>query len=294
MTTAAVQARMTYWPTDGPSMLTHPPVTADLRKPRSGRTVLEARPTPVYDAREALAQGSDLGLETSGFELRSHPSAVRDWYDTDQVMSVYYEECKALARSITGATHAFTFDHLIREPGLQITGGGIDGSAQTSGVDAGGGYISAAHMDYMPDFNFEEYLALHGVSEPANPSRVVVLNFWRPICSVIEDNPLGVCDARTVRPEDLHGTIIFGYGSKNYSFHDIGIESFSVKASDEQRWYYFPRMTPDELLLIKSYDSRGVIGSSSPHASFPLPDAPREAAPRRSIELRVLCYVTDS
>ncbi len=66
-----------------------------------------------------------------------------------------------------------------------------------------------------------------------------------------------------------------------------------MKASERQRWYYYPRMHPDELLLIKSYDSQGVMGRSCPHASFPLPGAPSDAPPRRSIELRVLCYLTD-
>ena len=47
-------------------------------------------------------------------------------------------------------------------------------------------------------------------------------------------------------------------------------------------------MTPDEVLVIKSFDSDGVVGNTCPHASFAHPNPKGE--PRRSIELRVLCF----
>lgn len=136
-------------------------------------------------------------------------------------------------------------------------------------------------------------MKLHGVDEPVGATRVVALNFWRPICDVIERDALAVCDARSVAREDLQEVHVYGYGAENYSWHEIGIETYSVKASGRQRWYYYPRMTRDETLVIKSYDSWGVIGGTCPHASFLLPDAAPDAPPRRSIELRVLCYVMD-
>ncbi len=286
----SLRATMEFWPADGPSMLSHPPIRMDLRKP--GRTrphgVGEAVSVPIADARAAVA---DLGLDTSGFACHRVPTAVTDWFDTEQVMAVYYEECRSFARELLGASHAFTFDHLIREPGSQTSGGGTDGSTRVTGVEAGGGYIAAVHMDYTTETTWARYLALHGVTEPADATRVVVLNFWRPLCEVVEDHPLAVCDARSVAAEDLQEVLVYGYGAENYSWHEIGIPTYSVKASERQRWYYYPRMTADETLVIKSYDSRGVVGGACPHASFALADAPADAAPRRSIELRVLCYV---
>jgi hypothetical protein len=38
---------------------------------------------------------------------------------------------------------------------------------------------------------------------------------------VVEDHPLAVCDARTVRAEDLLETLILGYGHPGYR-HEIG------------------------------------------------------------------------
>ena len=282
-----VSGTLGFWPDSGGDITTHAARDYDMRQPSraygsfSGREVN----THIADARNA----DDLSLETAGFQLFTQPTSVIDFYDCEEVMSVYYEECKAFARELTGADNAFTFDHLIRESGRQISGGGTDGETRITGAEAGGGYIGSVHMDYTENTMWHDFLAIHGQQEPANPSRVIALNFWRPLSAVIEDNPLAVCDARTVEPRDLFETVVYGYGADNYSWHNIGIETYNVKYTSNQRWYYYSGMTNQEVLIIKSYDSDGVIGRTCPHASFQLSDAKGE--PRRSIELRVLCFV---
>ena len=194
-------------------------------------------------------------------------------------------------REKTGATHAFTFDHLIREPDKQTAGGGLGKSVHVTGRDRGGGYVSGVHMDYTENAKWKDYLALHGIDEPKGAKRGIVLNFWRPLFNIVEGNPLAVCDGRTVREDDLLETEIFGYGHDGYSWHNIGVAVYEVAASPAQRWYYYPKMSPDEVLLMKTYDSKRVIGRACPHASFADPTAAPAAPPRRSIELRVLCYI---
>ena len=268
-----------------PSSQTGGPIRrVDLRARSDGLASVEATEVAVMNAHEP----ADLGLHASGFELVRSPSAVTDFYDCDLVMATYYDECKAIARKLTGAHTTFTYDHIIREPGLQFSGGGTDGSQRKSGVERGGGYIGSVHMDYTDNTTWDRYLALHGERVPARASRVYALNFWRPLSPSVDDQPLAVCDARTVRLEDLRETVVYGYGADNYTWHDIGIETFSVSASEHQRWYYYPGMTPDDVLVIKSFDSEGVIGNTCPHASFAHPNPQGE--PRHSIELRVLCF----
>ena len=275
----AVTTKMNFYPaseTGGP--VRH----LDFRKPPEGPAPVTAE-VHVLDAREH----QDVGLHKSGFQLVRSPSKIKDFYDPEEVTNVYYEECKAIARQLTGAHTTFTYDHIIREPGKQFSAGGT-GSAQTeTGGNRGGGYINTVHMDYTDNTTWDKYLGLHGEEVPA-ANHVYALNFWRPISSTVDDNPLAVCDARTVRMEHLQETVVYGYGADSYSWHDIGIETFSVSASDQQRWYYYPKMTPEDILIIKSYDSDGVIGTTCPHASFPHPEPKGE--PRRSIELRVLCF----
>ena len=190
--------------------------------------------------------------------------------------------------SLTGARTTFTYDHIIREPGKQWVGNARDASFRECGVESGGGYIGNVHMDYTDRTTWDQYLGLHGEQVPDHASHVYALNFWRPLSPSVDDNPLAVCDARTVSERDLLEVDVYGYGADNYSWHDIGIETFSVSASEQQRWFYYSGMTPDDVLVIKSYDSDGVIGTTCPHASFPHPDP--QGIPRRSIELRVLCF----
>ena len=57
-------------------------------------------------------------------------------------------------------------------------------------------------------------------------------------------------------------------------------------------WYYAPRMTPDEALLIKGWDSlEDGRARFAPHGAFDLPDTPAGAAPRESIEVRTLVVI---
>jgi hypothetical protein len=56
--------------------------------PRSN-TVNEAHRMTVHDARPIAAA---LSLDREGFELIGHRSAVRDFYDEDELRRVYYAE----------------------------------------------------------------------------------------------------------------------------------------------------------------------------------------------------------
>jgi len=276
-----VKGRMHFLPS---SFAGGPVVRNDLRIPAEGSTDTGASEVLVTNARDLPG----LGLHESGFELVNSPSAVKNFYDCDEVITTYYAECKAIATRLTGASTTFTYDHIIREPGKQWVGSGRDGSLRECGVESGGGYIGNVHMDYTDRTTWDQYLGLHGEQVPDDASHVYALNFWRPLSPSVDDNPLAVCDARTVSPQDLLEVDVYGYGAENYSWHDIGIKTYSVSASEQQRWFYYPGMTPDDVLVIKSYDSDGVIGTTCPHASFPHPDP--QGVPRRSIELRVLCF----
>jgi hypothetical protein len=57
------------------------------------------------------------------------------------------------------------------------------------------------------------------------------------------------------------------------------------------RWYYVPRMEPDEVLLLKCYDSQ-TDGRArfAPHTAFADPTTPPDAPLRESIELRALVF----
>lgn len=287
MSAQDVQATLRFWPAAAGDITTTPPRHYDMRTATDSYAPWGLEPHSVTLADARATPG--LGLETSGFQLVRRASAVTDFLDGAEVMRTYYAECRQLACELTGASHAFTFDHLVREPGRQVSGGGTDGRSTVTGAAQGGGYVGAVHVDYTEHTTWDAYLAVHGLRPPAGARRSIALNFWRPVCAQVDNDPLGICDARTVAPADLYETVVHGYGADNYSWHGIGIETYNVKHAAGQRWFWYPGMRADEVLVFKSYDSAGVIGRACPHAAFELPV--RGATPRRSIELRVLCYL---
>lgn len=71
-------------------------------------------------------------------------------------------------------------------------------------------------------------------------------SFWKPL-RTIEDAPLAVCDGSTVRESNLVATDLV---KRTY----MGETAF-VLPSAAYRWYYMNKQQPDEVLLIKNFDS---------------------------------------
>ena len=99
----------------------------------------------------------------------------------------------------------------------------------------------------------------------------------------MRDAPLAVCNAQTVKQEQL-------IASDLVYPHRVG-ETYSVTFDQAHRWFYVPEMNIDEVLLLKCYDSE-TDGRArfAPHTAFTDPTTPPDAAPRESIELRTLVF----
>ncbi|MBV8399416.1 MAG: hypothetical protein JOZ17_11860, partial [Acetobacteraceae bacterium] len=114
--------------------------------------------------------------------------------------------------------------------------------------------------------------------------RIMQINVWRPIRGPVERSPLALADASSVRFEDLIAT--------DQVFPDRVGEIYHLAYHPSQRWYYAPRMTSDEVLLIKGWDSLDDGRARfTPHGAFELPDTPEHAPARESIEVRTLVII---
>lgn len=90
-------------------------------------------------------------------------------------------------------------------------------------------------------------------------------------------------DGRTIDTSDLVASDLI--------YRDKVGETYAVTHRATHRWFYFPRLRPDEVVLLKIYDSQaeGTVRLSA-HTSFEDPTSRRDAPPRRSIELRSLVF----
>ena len=219
-----------------------------------------------------------LSLEREGFELLRHQTAVRDLYDDDAIEHVYYPEVEALLRAVTGASRVVVFDATRR----------ADAGAGARNRDGLRGPASRVHVDYTEKSGPQRVKDLLGEAEAArlaaSGARIIQINVWRPIRGPVERSPLALADAASVRPEDLIAT--------DQVFPDRVGEIYHLAYNPAQRWYYAPRMTPDEVLLIKGWDSLDDGRARfTPHGAFDLPNTPADAPPRESIEVRTLVVI---
>ena len=70
-------------------------------------------------------------------------------------------------------------------------------------------------------------------------------------------------------------------------------ETFTVRPGESHRWFYLHEQTPEEVMLIKCFDSK-VDGRARrvPHSAFVNPKYENES-PRESIEVRTLVFHPD-
>jgi hypothetical protein len=232
----------------------------------------EAHRLPIYSVRGIAPE---VSLDREGFELLHHSSSVRDFYDEDEVRTVYYPEAERLIAKATGASRVFIFDHTVRRRvrGADDRAPGMPRQPATRvHVD----HTETSGPQRVRDFMGDE-------AEALLRGRVQVINLWRPIRGPLRDAPLAVCDARSVAPSDLVPADLV-YQNR------VG-ETYAVTFNPAHHWFYVPDMQPDEALLLKCFDS-ATDGRArfAPHTAFEDPTAPANILPRESIELRTLVF----
>ncbi|GAB2919902.1 CmcJ/NvfI family oxidoreductase [Paraburkholderia jirisanensis] len=238
-----------------------------LDVPRQAGTYSAYR-MPIFDARVTPPPGG-LSLHRNGFELHHHSSALEDFSDPLAIESVYYPESERLLKRLTGARRVVIFDHLLRDAD----------PARTRGAHEP---VKVVHNDLTfasGPRRVRQHAPASEVDEWVN-GRTAFVNLWRPIGAPVASLPLALCDSRSIAPNDAVATDLIRQ-------HET-IEVFTFAFNAAHRWYYFPHMTPSEVLLLKIHDSASEDGIArlTPHTAFDDPSSPFNAAPRRSIELR--------
>lgn len=205
-------------------------------------TLASTEAITVHNARELDPSPT---LDVQGFQLVKAPFAG-DLLDQEVVTGAYYEHCRAVLRDVTGASEIRGGGHEYR------TGyGGTDGPRRVRRTPngSGGAYAQGIHSDMCAAV--EKAFAKLIPDERHFES----INLWRSTKrgETVQMMPLAVCDMTSVAPRD----VVFGDGTNT---GDIRMYRKVVDQrlihSPGQRWYYFPEMTEDEVLLFRQYDTR--------------------------------------
>jgi hypothetical protein len=263
-----VEAELNYLAYDGrrPVNYTFPPPEGI---PQSSAKFVP-HPVRIENARD---QRERLSLHRQGFELLRQPSAVRDFSDEAAIRREYYPEVELLLKRATGAEKVVIFDHTLR---LDVSGhaqGGIREPVRRVHNDQTFTSGPRRVRDHLPAEEAEIRLK----------HRFAIVNVWRPIGAPVETAPLALCDARSISREDLVPSDLV--------YRDKVGETYAFQHNPNHRWLYFPAVQPDEVVLLKIYDSL-VTGAArlTAHTAFDHPNTSPSAAPRRSIEVRSLIF----
>ena len=265
---AAVQARMSYAVDTGEKPVNETGGQDGLMRRTTGR--YEQHLVTITDGRPRRA---DLRLDVEGFELADHPTAMRDFFDADELRAVYYPEMERLIAKHTGARRVHLFDHTLR------TSDDDDRLARKIREP-----VKSVHNDYTHWSGPRRVRDIFPAEADALlNNRLAIIQVWRAINRPIERNPLAIIDARSVAPADLIAS--------ERRFPDRVGEIYVIQHNPAHRWTWFPRMTRDEALVFKVYDSetdgRARWGG---HSSFDDPATAADAPPRESIEIRAFAF----
>lgn len=233
-------------------------------------SAIKTQPTSVR-IRNARAERLAPTLDRNGFELRSHRSAVQSFADDAQVKGLYYAECEALLKQATGADKVVIFDHTRRLDAKSP----MNAAPPVRGVHCDQTFLSGRRRvrEHLPAEEAEQRLQ----------GRCAIINVWRPLIEPLLSAPLALCDGNSIAPEDLVAA--------DFIYPDKVGEVAMFKPNADHRWFYYPQMKRDEVILIKIYDSlEDGTARFSAHSAFDDPTTPAHAPPRQSIEIRALVF----
>lgn len=211
---------------------------------------LHGTPTTVNIAN---ARHATKTLNLNGFELYAHETALTtdQFYNDDCVCSRYYEELtEALLVQLTGATQVIPIVHSIRNSSTTFafdtpTSGGQKTTKRSAE------YVPLVHCDNTRDQGHDmvkNVLAKCNIPMD-DTSRYQVINVWRNIRTepiTIWNHPLAVLDVTTMKlPDDfIQTTTVLPKLDGHKSYH---------------QWYYYDKMTKDEMLVFSRWDSRCML-----------------------------------
>jgi hypothetical protein len=230
----------------------------------------EPHQVAIHSARPIV---ETLSLDLQGFTLTHGRTAVRNFDDPAELKAVYDAEVAALVIAKTGAKRALVFDHTVRRIG------GDDKSSSSRAP------VHVAHNDYTKWSGPQRVRDLlpEAEADQALKRRFAIVNVWRSINGPVRDTPLAVADARTVADADWIAT--------DLKYPDRTGEVYRIAFNPAHRWLYLPNMQPEEIILLKTFDSaKDGRARYAPHTAFDDAATLPGTARRQSIESRVLAF----
>ncbi len=259
-------------------------------------------PQVLRDARRieeyypGLAPDSPECMDKLGVSLAQCESACQNFYDAAEVERVYYPEMeKLLLDFFPGATDALVYNHDVFDK--DYTGDRTeDQDNKNPGVNAN--YANLVHNDLNDNSgrvrcrellisnlrNFGRVQNYTAAEADAKMSRrFMSVNLAKPM-ETVQQNPFVLCAWPSFADQPY---------ITNYRVYDDRVgETTRFTHRPEHEWYWLPQQKPNEVSMLKCYDSvtDGSVSRWSFHSACVDPRLPREAPCRKNVVVRSFIF----
>jgi len=222
-------------------------------------------------------RAESFSLDKEGFSVEKFSTGFKDWEDEDKVREQFYPEIVEFLKTTQGAKRVLVFDHTIRTKKNEAKK--LTQETNTSQRAP----VMLVHCDYTAESGpLRVHQLLKDEAEDLLSRRVAFLNVWKPI-NKVEERPLAMCDVTSSPPEDFFKLYL--------RYRDRVGENYLMRYSPNHKWWYFPQMTPEKVIILKTYESETdgrarFVG----HSAFEDPTSAPDAPPRESIEIRTIAF----
>jgi hypothetical protein len=226
---------------------------------------------------DGWSRADRFSLDREGFALKEFRNAFDRFDSDDAVRSQFYAPVAEFVRASVGARRVVVFDHTIRSKANEQQQTAEHTTTQRAPV-------MLVHCDYTPVSGpLRVRQMLPDEADALLERRVAFYNFWKPLKRRVEEKPLAMCDVTSATQEDML--------KMKLRYRERTGEIFVMRHSPAHRWWYFPKMTPENVVLLKTYESETdgrarFLG----HSAFDDPGTPADAPVRESIEMRTMAF----
>jgi hypothetical protein len=226
---------------------------------------------------DGWSRAGSFALDREGFALREFHSPFDAWDDDEAIRTMLYGEVEGFVKDAIGAKRVIIFDHTIRAQSNLAQARAEHSTSRRAPV-------MNVHCDYTQNSGpLRVRQLLPREADELLKGRVAFYNFWKPLRRAVEERPLAMCDVTSSTQDDF---IVM-----KLRYRDRDGEIFVMRYSPQHHWWYFPLMTPNDVVMLKTYDSATdgrarFVG----HSAFEDPNTPPNAPMRESIEIRTMAF----
>ncbi|KAK4156611.1 hypothetical protein C8A00DRAFT_40918 [Chaetomidium leptoderma] len=215
-------------------------------------------------------------LDTHGFQYHTRPSAEEGFYDEHTIRTNYYPECEQLLKDVTCAALVLPFGHQVRRGPAHWHSLGQNNTNSR-------GPLHRAHVDQSYD---GAVLRLREQFPDPAEAEKMMKGRWQIINAAL-------ADATTVPDTDLVAASIIhtktGRQQESWTVKPCP-EATAVGGGGGHRWYFRYRQMPEQVVLIKCFDSDETVKARRAVHCAVEDSGAGSGGNRESVEVRCLVF----